>query len=128
MESESCPICFTELNELNKEKTQCNHLFCKSCLLKLKHSQHCSHYCPLCRAIIGDDTVADSFMEDPKKDRYTVERLGYDYLDIAHKKNIVLYTPEPIIITNTNYTEHIIDYEKVGEINLLILGINTFTC
>ena len=42
-----CPICFEEVTEVIK--LECNHLFCESCINKIKENQ--SLKCPMCRKI-----------------------------------------------------------------------------
>ena len=46
---DECPICYTELNDYNTVKTNCNHSFCKNCISK--HGQY-SENCPCCRSVI----------------------------------------------------------------------------
>ena len=40
---DECSVCF----EISSNKTICNHLVCKECLLKLKKME-----CPLCRRVL----------------------------------------------------------------------------
>lgn len=44
---DKCPICYELLTEQNVIKTNCSHVFCKSCLSQLKNT-----ICPMCRTEI----------------------------------------------------------------------------
>jgi hypothetical protein len=46
---DECPVCYTELNEYNTIKTNCNHSFCNNCISKLTEY---SKNCPCCRTIL----------------------------------------------------------------------------
>ncbi len=47
-----CSICLEKIH--NKEKLECNHCFCKSCIDTWKKT---SHTCPMCRAYIYENKI-----------------------------------------------------------------------
>jgi hypothetical protein len=65
---DSCPICLESIIEENKVKSECNHMFCKTCLeIALENKDNC----PMCRTIL----------QPPKEVKELCERLfneGYD--------------------------------------------------
>lgn len=52
--SEECPICLSDLNDVFKIKTSCNHIFCLQCFVKLK-----DFLCPLCRIDFEDNLPSE---------------------------------------------------------------------
>lgn len=46
-DNRECPICYTDFDDYNTVRTNCNHLFCKDCILKV--IDHGNHSCPYCR-------------------------------------------------------------------------------
>jgi hypothetical protein len=59
MSEPECPICFENIDSACLKdidsviETQCNHLFCKSCLQEWQGREIKTHLCPMCRTEIG---------------------------------------------------------------------------
>uniref|UniRef100_A0A6C0JP38 RING-type domain-containing protein n=1 Tax=viral metagenome TaxID=1070528 RepID=A0A6C0JP38_9ZZZZ len=65
MEECECAICKNNISSNNLCKTNCNHMYCLSCLLlHLKNDNRC----PLCRATIEDSESSESEEEDNDTD------------------------------------------------------------
>jgi hypothetical protein len=45
--TETCPICYEEVDLMVMNYTPCNHLFCLSCLYELQKTE--IYKCPMCR-------------------------------------------------------------------------------
>jgi predicted amidophosphoribosyltransferase len=45
-----CPICLEPIPTTNEIKTDCNHYFCKTCLMKWQKKEEQNHQCPICRS------------------------------------------------------------------------------
>ena len=88
---EVCPICFHTIpnNFENSEcyvTTECNHIFCKSCLQKVfDHSEHantCTIACPMCRKDIHRKTMyieftPQTFVDNPDLSFITDDNIRY---------------------------------------------------
>jgi len=48
-ETESCPICFEELENITKTVTPCGHFVCGTCVKKIFKANHEKLNCPICR-------------------------------------------------------------------------------
>tara|TARA_Y100001970_G_scaffold292160_1_gene432240 strand:- start:1363 stop:1842 length:480 start_codon:yes stop_codon:yes gene_type:complete len=52
-ETHECVICLTNLKNLNKIKTKCNHTFCFDCInYNKQNNKNTGHLCPVCRCSI----------------------------------------------------------------------------
>ena len=77
-----CSICLDNI-ELNKLTiTNCNHVFCKDCLLK---NMHISNKCPLCRQKIKKNSL--SFVS---KFKYTNNKINYINSRLSCNKTILI--------------------------------------
>jgi len=57
----SCPICFEDLTDGSVVETNCNHLFCYSCIEKqINYHKNKDKYCGLCRSKITQINVYSS--------------------------------------------------------------------
>lgn len=95
-----CPVCYEDVNEVLK--LECNHLFCKVCVEKLKQNNQIK--CPLCRNIQNAFVTYNLSEEDKKiimnefikfQDEYKIGKqhmLPFDLIiqNIAEKKGIKL--------------------------------------
>ena len=65
--NEVCPICYENMNNVdNISETDCNHVFCESCIrVWLENNKTC----PFCRATISNSNIAViTNKEDSNKD------------------------------------------------------------
>ena len=67
---ESCSICFEDINENDKKKTKCNHVYHEKCIDKWFSI---NHQCPLCRKSKFDKTMKE-FEENYYKNNLKIER------------------------------------------------------
>ena len=56
-DSYECSICLNNLQSCGTVKTNCNHIFCVTCIIKHSHSKN-GHLCPMCRQeYVSDNTI-----------------------------------------------------------------------
>lgn len=104
-----CSICLDTI-ELNKLTiTDCNHVFCKDCLLK---NMHISNKCPLCRQKIKKNSL--SFVS---KFKYINNKINYINSRLNFNKTLLILTSHYETINNLK-----VMYRKNG--NILISHIS----
>ena len=77
IDSEECPICYSELNIFNYMITKCGHFFCKECIFLYINNE--KEICPLCR----NDYTYDDFVESISEYEFNI------LLSIIFSKKIV---------------------------------------
>ena len=112
-----CSICLDDI-ELNKITiTNCNHVYCKDCLLK---NMYLSNKCPLCRQKIKKNSL--SFVS---KFKYTNNKISYIVSRLNNNKTILVLSSFQDSINNlkTVFAEEIkkrkIEFTHVSKLNFI---------
>ena len=115
LEKEECPICLTNLNQMNFIITECAHAFCRECIFKYVTTDQ--EICPICRAKYTYDDLIKPFSAKE------VELL----LFIASKKDEEEQQEHEDDVENHSYISHLRENINNGKIyNIFYYCLNCF--